>query len=113
MAENIRHSISTDTNSNRGTSCSSAREETCNNNDNTNNNNDDDDSWYNNNDMNASIIRLISRLSNSNNCPWLNKVIYIVSPNNINNNNDNNVHLGDVVDAFLSSYLGDDTNTNI
>ena len=98
---------------NRGTGCSSTQEETCNNDDNTANN-DDDDSWYNNNDMNASIIRLISRLSNSNDCPWLNKVIYIVSPNNNNNNNNNNdnVHLGDVVDAFLSSYLGDDTNTN-
>ena len=98
--------------SNRGTGRSAREEETCNNDDDTANNDDDDDddySWYNNNDMNASIIRLISRLSNSNDCPWLNKVIYIVSPNN---DNDDNVHLGDVVDAFLSSYLGDDTNAN-
>jgi len=100
-------------NRNASTSSSTHKEDkTCNNDDNTNDDDDDDDDdgkWYNNNDMNASIIQLISRLSNSNDCPWLNKVIYIVSPNN---DNDDNVHLGDVVDAFLSSYLGDDTNAN-
>ena len=99
-------------NRNASTSSSTHKEDkTCNNDDNTNDDDDDDDDgkWYNNNDMNASIIRLISRLSNSNDCPWLNKVIYIVSPNN---DNDDNVHLGDVVDAFLSSHSGDDTNAN-
>ena len=108
-------STSRSSSSNRSSSGStrcSTQEATCNN-DNTNN--DDNEKWYNNNDMNASIIQLISRLSNSNDCPWLNKVIYILSPNNNNsNNNDDNVshYLGHVVDAFLSSYLGGDNTYN-
>jgi hypothetical protein len=98
--------------SSSGSTRCSTQEETCNNdntNNNNNNNNNNDEKWYNNNDMNASIIQLIYRLSNSNDCPWLNKVIYIISPNN---NNSNNNDLGDVVDAFLSSYLGGDTTNN-
>ena len=83
------------------------------------------DDWYKRSDLNASIMHLISKLGNKDDCPWLTKVVYIVSPtsaaikmsegvdtNATMSNERSSSYLTTVVDAFISSYLGDGTNNN-
>jgi hypothetical protein len=84
------------------------------------------DGWYEHSDMNASVLHMIQRLGNKIDCPWLNKVVYIVSPsaalvagttsaaktsrilesNGIVGDERRTPPLVDVVDAFVASYLG-------
>jgi len=80
--------------------------------------------WYERSDLNASIMHLIKKLGES---PWLTKIVYIVSPsttnvasvsddaNEINNasskKDDRESYLVSVVDAFITSYLGDTSST--
>ena len=86
---------------------------------------DDDDvrygSWYGWSDLNASVLHMIARLGNREDCPWLNKAVIVVSPSTpvvggaaprrrtgTANATDpaDAPSLADVVDAFVASYLG-------
>lgn len=89
-------------------------------------NNDNDkhkatrEDWYGSSDLNASILHLIKKLGNKEDCPWLTKTVFIVSPAKIITNDimsgnatpsstnaiETDPSLGSVVDAFMTSYLG-------
>jgi len=80
--------------------------------------------WYESSDLNASILHMIQKLGSSKDAPWLTKIVYIVSPTIVNNNNNNvgndmvvdnatdttscqtKTNLTTVVDKFITSYLG-------
>ena len=71
---------------------------------NNNNGNEQESSgWYDQSDLNASILHMIQKLGNKDDCPWLTKVVYIVSPVATTSTMP---ELASVVDAFMASYLG-------
>jgi glycosylphosphatidylinositol transamidase len=83
---------------------------------NKNNGQNSGDAWYEESDLNASILHMIKKLGNKDDCPWLTKVVYIVSPvermaedTTISSSNEfrsSPPQLESIVDAFMTSYLG-------
>jgi len=91
--------------------------------------NDDNDKqktgdWYGSSDLNASILHLIKKLGNKEDCPWLTKTVFIVSPattatNEMSGNVTSSMNvdttapsLDSIVDAFITSYLGGSPNSH-
>lgn len=62
-----------------------------------------DRDWYERSDLHASVFALVQRLSSKEDCPWLAKAVYFVSPASHGSGDD----LTSVVDAFTASYLGE------
>lgn len=69
--------------------------------------------WYA-SDLNASILHLIKKLGSKKDCPWLAKTVFVVSPVIVNVGNatttdDSPSSPSNLVEAFLSSYSGQQT----
>ena len=80
--------------------------------------------WYERSDLYASVLHLMKRLGSASDCPWLAKTIFVVSPSappitnessgigNVRSasasykSTNESAPLGSVVEAFISSYLG-------
>ena len=85
--------------------------------------NKNNQSWYDRSDLHPSIIHLIKKLGSKKDCPWLSKIVFIVSPakNMATSDPEMSVNmtasmhsagyassLGLFVDAFITSYLDGD-----
>ena len=80
---------------------------------------DDHDDWYTKSDMNASIMHMITKLGNQSDCPWLTKTVFIVSPTSSTSRvvgdtkeEDDELSLASIVDAFITSYMGEQSTNN-
>ena len=79
----------------------------------------DHDDWYTKSDMNASIMHMITKLGNQSDCSWLTKTVFIVSPTSsassavvVDAKEDDELSLASIVDAFITSYMGEQSTNN-
>ena len=79
----------------------------------------DHDDWYTKSDMNASIMHMITKLGNQSDCSWLTKTVFIVSPTSSASSavgdtkeEEDELSLASIVDAFITSYMGEQSTNN-